>query len=1225
MQLSEEEKEFDDLIKEVRKLYCSYHYLDIIRFANCLSLWLPNVASVIKNELIFSILFTIPIGEFSKISRSSYIEFREFYNNLSNLIPEFHGIEDFVPEMDWGEISFYANEDLYKILYGGNFANTFDYIDLFELVHYPFSDVYQKQLHCEPKIALSDLLKITNDLIESVPQKIDDSHSVSPGHWELPSEAFWDSLNIYLDEFNKSLKTDSYAKSECIFLGELSLDVIKLENFLTTISDKPIVEKLLIQVGDFYFIFLPRNYFHILYNIWGGKLKRVEHRIRSDAYQLLMYSFGRYMALKFGEKQVLPSVKVDGIPEVFPLAISDDGDLILFQIENIFKDPDYRGRYINIDYESIDVSKIKIMGMESQLSSTGDNTGFSNKKLPKILKIISLVIHTDINSRAIELPDNFSAEVFFALDFIGILNSVDSIAEIFEYFKFREEYSEQISIFGLSAIDIFAAFKQSHGMLNTGALVYDLIGIDPIGGGRFRYEHLKLFLSRFPFMKMLENPFNWKILSDKHEFTTVLVNRINSNFCRTFVYEEFHLAVIIIKNEVSREDAIVADLISDCLIYNLKEYLKEIMPIIRKASIEPIFLIMRKDKGNDPWQFVVSENTKEFFLLYNIELISNHFIQPLDRRMENKLVLDFISFITGIYDLSSYDLYLKLESDKDNLPGFQIVEKQMEYSYPQRIKPLIIKENNKLKIRKKIALFCRDLGIQPGIYGGDNVKNIIDSIRDKLIYLINSEIDRFTFLNSIEHLIKVEESLYVDNKKFQSKIINSTNQKIDYKRDELLANKRGEFLEHHRAIRYLISKFVASEPSGVESLEKELPDLQSLAEEIIRFYSISDNIYYVIAEDYEIEIFEDYILSLKSPDYVKGNMEKLELKKANERIYRKELVLKFIDTVVDKEMFIKLLDHAFLEDFGFKVTNLLKTLDLTCFLPDKLKQTNHFGCVNINKATLVSIIAKDEEVNASFLEIEKIIDFLTLKKDEVQTTLTKDIDKYKKEKDIPIWEYSKRHSRFEIKPFILYEDNIIFGTGSAYESLLIWSGCITRFYPPYDMKSKNIKRVFENAEFSFQKNLVNVTFKIIEGATSILKKELEVKDVIGGSNTYGDIDVFAYLKELNIFLNIECKYVRETFCIKDSKRARDKIFYGSNNEKGYLEKVEVRHTILIENIKEFFKYVNADDSNSQFTIVKSVFVTSDYNYWTLNPPLSTDVDFVYIEDLKDYIDNLYNI
>lgn len=120
----------------------------------------------------------------------------------------------------------------------------------------------------------------------------------------------------------------------------------------------------------------------------------------------------------------------------------------------------------------------------------------------------------------------------------------------------------------------------------------------------------------------------------------------------------------------------------------------------------------------------------------------------------------------------------------------------------------------------------------------------------------------------------------------------------------------------------------------------------------------------------------------------------------------------------------------------------------------------------------------------------------------------------------------------------------------------------------------------------------------------------------------GDYDVLAYLTDQNIIINIECKDLKPPFCLKDARRTRESIFGKTVNERGYFEKVMKRETYLKENYEKILSFLKWKINNSLPLQVKTFFIMRRNYWWTKFPPFKTDVVFLRIDLLDDFISNL---
>lgn len=122
----------------------------------------------------------------------------------------------------------------------------------------------------------------------------------------------------------------------------------------------------------------------------------------------------------------------------------------------------------------------------------------------------------------------------------------------------------------------------------------------------------------------------------------------------------------------------------------------------------------------------------------------------------------------------------------------------------------------------------------------------------------------------------------------------------------------------------------------------------------------------------------------------------------------------------------------------------------------------------------------------------------------------------------------------------------------------------------------------------------------------------------------GDIDVFAFIKDKNIILNIESKTIDQVYCNKDLKTLAETIF-GKNRsdgsfKKGYLQRVIERDEFLKDKGKELAEKFWGTLPEKPKVI--SIFVTQTSYWWTKYPIIESDVHFVELALLDDLIKEL---
>ena len=125
-------KDYDKAVTSIRSVLCEYSLKDVALSLLVSSLWLPNIASAVKYQLLYAIFLSTARNKFSKKDKvRTYNDFKSFLNRIYSFLPEFPWIEDYVPEPDWGEIRFHHRDRDYRIFYGNEIGNVYDYLMLF--------------------------------------------------------------------------------------------------------------------------------------------------------------------------------------------------------------------------------------------------------------------------------------------------------------------------------------------------------------------------------------------------------------------------------------------------------------------------------------------------------------------------------------------------------------------------------------------------------------------------------------------------------------------------------------------------------------------------------------------------------------------------------------------------------------------------------------------------------------------------------------------------------------------------------------------------------------------------------------------------------------------------------------------------------------------------------------------------------------------------------------
>jgi hypothetical protein len=178
---------------------------------------------------------------------------------------------------------------------------------------------------------------------------------------------------------------------------------------------------------------------------------------------------------------------------------------------------------------------------------------------------------------------------------------------------------------------------------------------------------------------------------------------------------------------------------------------------------------------------------------------------------------------------------------------------------------------------------------------------------------------------------------------------------------------------------------------------------------------------------------------------------------------------------------------------------------------------------------------------------------------------------------------------------------------------------------PGEFPGEETKSVLKYGHKELEDALAIFAGDVAKRFTKFVKPELNFYELDKTISDIGDSDVFVYLEDKNLIVNIESKVIDRTFCFKDLKRLGEKIFGRIDSsgkfKNGYLQKHEVRHEYLKIHSDLVLKSLGWPVKDISPKIV-SIFVTQYAYWWTRFPPIKTEVNFVEIRTLDDYIKNL---
>jgi hypothetical protein len=319
---------------------------------------------------------------------------------------------------------------------------------------------------------------------------------------------------------------------------------------------------------------------------------------------------------------------------------------------------------------------------------------------------------------------------------------------------------------------------------------------------------------------------------------------------------------------------------------------------------------------------------------------------------------------------------------------------------------------------------------------------------------------------------------------------------------------------------------------------------------------------------------------------------------------------------LDTNKEIENINQAFLADFGFEFKNMLAFLALLAQWADN-SSTPEATNYSASEKQLIAVAQKAFQINITSGELKKIIDFLTLKKDEV-LLITGSPDAAT---DIPIWEHKKRPMRYTLRPLIKDGGLFRWGPYSAYKSISVWHGPLLSGMEPYTFDKKpSITKVLTKVKQIKEKEIVHQAYEQAKAISAESEKDVFLhkrERSAGHPETLGDYDVLSFLRNKGVLLNIECKFVVTAHTHKDA-RTQSEYYFDDTKKQRYVKRVEERQTYLEGNIGKVFQTMGWDSPKGNVKVVSIIVVNNLYG-WLRFPLRDTPVLFMDLERLEEFL------
>jgi hypothetical protein len=390
-------------------------------------------------------------------------------------VPSFPELEDYVPEPDWGNVKFHHGETNYKIFYGCEIDNIYDWLMLFQMIYSSLDKEYLQHGKNSPFSELKQCLNLQNDIITSITQQPheDQLNSLSLCHIEIPPEGFWAETYRFYSDYHPYEQVDkSFLDVYSVSLGTVDMNLGNKREFYNSVWSGSLLPFFFVKHGDRYLPILPRRYSSILLDRWSHVFANCYKKIdEKNSYSLHLNSEICFFLKKRIDRRyfspIISPVDADGKPYevLFAASFISKDRLVLICILPPFCDDKDAEKNLQEIAPKLNQAVEMISGPPVRFGLNLDHkiVQFESRPDGTTLNPLVFVIlpQTTTQPKSIKIPESLSNIIIVCIDqFLAIMDEIDETDEIAAFFEYLGEIDKAtsfplISLLGACPSNIF--------------------------------------------------------------------------------------------------------------------------------------------------------------------------------------------------------------------------------------------------------------------------------------------------------------------------------------------------------------------------------------------------------------------------------------------------------------------------------------------------------------------------------------------------------------------------------------------------------------------------------------------------------------------------------------------------------------------------------------------------------------------------------------------------
>lgn len=1222
-QITDEENQEDPLhehIEATRALLRQYDRLDAAIALSVSELWPANTGSPVKHIFSWGVLLDLSNDGQGGMPIASYADFKTFADALYEAWPEFPMLEDFSPEADWGQTKVRLGRAFVPMFYGSCIERTPDFVEAFRIT---YAHIPEAQAHMDLAVALQARI------IESMPDlgaaAVRESQRA---HVEVPPEDFWLACRSTLLQVGADLAGWRDKAGRALETHFVTFKTPLAWNaFGDAVLQGTALPFLAVESDGTWVPMSVRSAPGVVIDHWAN-----EEMVGVSAHT--HRSLARFVAERFPETVMGPLTLFigDTVCEDLPISCiisADTGVYLICACDHASNErisSAAKSTYAKIRRgESIHFCLAD--GRRLMLSKDG-STGPSADEL----RIVIVLTQASTSFGLISVPER-PARLFPMADFITIFDSLSDLDELERYWKFVDALKGSWSHFSSGPVDLFASFKDTHGVLIEGAISPTFVGLDPHWGTSWRFNALADFWSHAPRI-FPDGSSGWRLIHGAEGVVELQSRHHKAVAYSTSVGKCTIQTLVEISKGLRLEDARLVDLFAQLIAdstYRCSELISDIelfrQPHVRFMCDPYPFSSVDAEEAPQPierFARVVSsvEVDADRKGLFHLQVDTRAVLAGLNEAEDGSFeirclleVLESCHAASGLVLPNGVGDRLRRRGADRARYFLKVINRYVDI--PDYVEPIVPSPANYKLARKHLATEIMELGLTPGQYELSQAKARIDPASARLRLYIENRLASLNRNQLLKAFIEQHDACLVTERTKIQRTCQSLAHDVDYDRLDAVEQARKEFGTAARHYRYLLEKTVSSSENGNgEVTDDVLRELVGLVDWYMVLTGASDVLHngidvggVVIDDSYIPEVFYSTGFDDREAEFAREYAKsRLGLGKNNE-----DAVEGASEDLLSSEK----IRSAFIADLGFDLHSMIAVLAV-------LSKAQRYG---FGDELLLSYAAAPHRITQALTEnierldlaeAERIVAFLTLSEEGVCRLAGRDI----KESDVPYWEHSKRIHRYAIRPLVIDGTELRWGAEMASRAMHNWMSTVRDGYLPAEFDWPHVQPVIRKVKESIEKRLELRSEEIFRRHTSFVQRGIDFSRRFRGEGfeNIGDFDVFAYWPEENLVVTVECKYNQPPYTIKDGRRLRDKIFGRMEDDRaGQFSRILGRRRFLEKNRSRMIELLKWPKSETKPIKYVELYVSRDVYYWMVHPPYPVPTKFVRVDALDTWI------